>query len=316
MTDTNGHNTNNRSELEKLIKNFPSEQKELVKNIWDRSAKAGPEQSIISKEETEQALGMVHDRLPDFSDSVSGSPNRPPLAWRWVAAAAVVLLLFGAGILFVPRTAEAPYGETTTVELPDGSEVELNSGSKIEYNLLYSFTNRTINLDGEAFFSVKSSDNPFLVNANHATVRVTGTKFNVRSWSNEPGLETEVTVSEGSVKLYPVNDPDSSVTISPGQLSRLTANLQKPTTPEAVSIDRFLGWRDNKLIFNNKTLGVIFLELERRFNTEIELQRDYAAHETLTTYYANPKDLESILKDICRVKGLRYAETANGYRVY
>ncbi|MDZ7682814.1 MAG: hypothetical protein U5J63_14135 [Fodinibius sp.] len=40
------------------------------------------------------------------------------------------------------------------------------------------------------------------------------------------------------------------------------------------------------------------------------------ADETLTTYYNNPKDVELILKDICRVKGLRFSESADGYRVY
>jgi hypothetical protein len=61
---------------------------------------------------------------------------------------------------------------------------------------------------------------------------------------------------------------------------------------------------------------MIFNELERRFDIRILLSSKEIASETLTTYYAKPKHVESIIKDICRVKGLRYAKTANGYRVY
>ncbi|MFH5830873.1 FecR family protein [Halalkalibaculum sp. DA384] len=316
MTDHTGHNKTNKREVEKLLNQFPADKKDLAKKIWEESPRAAPEYAAITGEETEQALNNVHERLPDFSSDSPNNGSSISPAWRWMAAAAVLFLALGAGWLFIPKTASAPYGELASVMLPDGSTIDLNSGTHITYNRLFGITHRDIDLEGEAYFIVEDGDHPFVVNTATSTIQVTGTEFNVRSWSEDPGGETEVTVSEGSVQFFPAEEPDSFVTINPGQLSRFAARWNRPTPPESVAVDRFLGWRNNKLIFNNKTLGVIFRELERRFDVVIDLQAVEVANETLTTYYANPKDIEPILADICRVKGLRYAQTANGYRVY
>lgn len=313
MTDKSGHNDKNRSDHRNLFEQFPAGERDRFKEIWEVSARATSERPEITEDEIEDALTEVH-RCLEKKNRVSKSSSL--FEWRWVAAAAIILLVFGAGILLVPKTVTAPRGEITNVTLPDGSTVELNSGSKLRYTRLFSFTNRTVKLNGEAFFTVRDDDHSFIVNANGSTVKVTGTKFNIRSWSVDPGNETEVAVSEGAVQFYPAGRRDRSVTIIPGQLSRLTARMKKPIIPKPVSIDRILGWRDHKLIFNNKSLLVIFRELERRFDVSIQLENSDIGRETLTTYYAEPRAAESVLKDICRVKGLRYAETANGFRVY
>lgn len=316
MNDESAHNTNNRSDRKEFFEQFPADESKRFKKIWDISAHADPELPDVEKDEIEEALSAVHRRIKVNDTFSLSEPSHSTFNWIWISAAAAILLIFAAGMLLIPQTATAPYGELTSLTLPDGSQVELNSGSRLSYNRLFSFTNRSIRLDGEAFFSVRKGDHPFIVHANGSTVRVTGTKFNVRSWSEEPDTETEVAVSEGNVLFHPAGHENKSVTIAPGQLSRWSVTMKEPTDPKAVTIDQILGWRDQKLIFNNKPLGVIFKELERRFDVEIQLKSTGIIHETLTTYYAEPQDVASILKDICMVKGLRYAKTANGYQVY
>lgn len=315
MNNKSGHNGKNQSDDKALFDQFSDDEKARVKKLWEMSTRAATKEPEVTSDDIENALNKVHKKIGENSGQ---STTHRLFNWKWMAAAAVILIMAGAGILFTPQTTTAPYGELSTVELPDGSTVELNSGSQIWYNRLYAFSNRTVNLDGEAYFSVKAGvgSDPFIVNANNSTIRVTGTEFNVRSWSGDPDSATEVAVSEGSVQFYPADNPGTAVTISPGQLSTLSAGLAKPTPPEPVTIDRVIGWRDRMLIFNDKSLPVIFKELERRFDTEIRLEDESMADETLTTYYAAPDNVESVLEDICRVKGLRYSETANGYRVY
>jgi ferric-dicitrate binding protein FerR (iron transport regulator) len=315
MTDRNGHNNGVQPDFEKIAVQFPLQEREHVKRIWKKCARAKVKQTDITHDEVESALTEVHKRIERKQEIESDSPTRI-YNWRWILAAATVLLVFGAGLFFVPKTVNAPYGEIANVTLPDGSEVELNSGSEIHYNRLFSLSNRKVSLNGEAFFSVQKGSLPFEVSANGSTVRVTGTKFNVRSWREDPGKETEVSVVEGSVRFYPENNLNRSVTIQPGQLSRLTTAIEKPTAPDSVSIDRIVAWRDHKFVFNEKPLIVVFRELERRFDMEIDLEAETMRNETVTTFYASAKSVETILKDICRVKGLSYAETANGYRVY
>lgn len=306
MTDKSGNRENN----DPYFDHFPAEEQDRIKKLWEMSAQAAPKEPQITNDEVENALSEVHKHIEEKGG------EQQYFEWKWIAAAAVVLLVVGAGILFTPQTTTAPYGELTSVELPDGSSAELNSGSQIQYNRLFTISNRTVHLEGEAFFSVESNDRPFIVNTNNSTIRVTGTKFNVRSWSQDPGGETEVAVSEGSVQFYLANNPDSAVTVSPGELSKLTATMGKPTSPKSVALNRIIGWRNGMLIFDNKSLQIIFKELERRFNVEIRLEGKSLSQETLTIYYDKPKNIESILTDICRVKGLSFSKTANGYRVY
>jgi len=294
--------------------------------IWELAGRSRPVSPDLTGQEVEQALSEVHRRISINKKKDRRSKARHPAEkigkrrssshWRWWAAAAVILLVFGAGLLLTPQTVTAPRGEMVSVTLPDGSFVELNSGSRIEYNRFFAYTNRTIELEGEAFFRVEQEDHPFVVNANQSVVKVTGTQFNVRSWSGELWKETEVTVAEGAVDFYPLNLPEQFVTVHGGELSRWTAEMDRPTAPEDVSIDKILGWRERKLVFNEKPLLVIFKELERRFDVSIQLYDTSMASETLTAFYARPENVESVIKDICRVKGLRYAATSNGYSVY
>lgn len=313
MNDKTGNNKN-RPGRGKFFEQFPGQEKERLKKIWELTGTIEKESPEVSSEEIEEALSGVHRRIG------GREKNKPArrIGWRWMAAAAVILIVFGAGILLFPHSATAPYGEQMSVTMPDGSNIELNSGSRIQYNRVFGYTGRTVHLDGEAFFSVEEGDRPFRVETENSIVEVTGTEFNVRSWRDDPGGETEVSVSEGNVQFYRESRRDSAVTIMAGQISRLAAGMEKPSPPEPVSIERITGWRDDMLNFNEKSLLVIFRELERRFNVDIrlDLEDENLIYETLTTYYADPDGVESVLQDICRVKGLRFSETANGYRVY
>lgn len=291
--------------------------------IWDLSRKSDP--LIINSPgnaETEEALQAVHQRIglriPDEAPGESATRHAESF-WLWsrYLAAAVALIIAGAYYLFVPVTVTAPYGERVTLNLPDGSVTELNSGSALTYNrFFFDKTGRNLSLNGEAWFDVEPGDIPFEVEANGTLTRVLGTTFNIRSWSTDPGSETEITVTSGRVEFLPVGDASKKVTLQPGEYSRWNSRALLPSQPETVSVDDITGWRENRLIFREQTLTVIIDELERRFNTQIDLEVPEASSETITAYYNRPQQLRAVLDDISMVKGLRYAETANGYRIF
>lgn len=316
MTDKSEDYKN--SDFKDFFGQFSPEEREEVKKMWETSETIAPQSPDIQQHEVEEALSAVNSRIDSGAVHPANNQNTAfhvNLSWKWMAAA-VILLIAGAGFLTIPKTIYAPKGEIITTSLPDGSTVDLNSGSELRYNRLFSFMNRKVELNGEAFFSVNDGEHPFVVEANNATIKVTGTEFNVRSWSGDPGKVTEVTVSEGTVQFYREDARDSFVTITPGRLSRLTEQMEKPTAPEKISIDRILGWRDHKLVFNDQPLIVIFRELERRFDVRIQIENSGIGQQKLSTYYADPRNIEWVLNDICRVKGLNYAKTADGYRIY
>lgn len=318
MTDNTAFNDNNKLHSEKILKKFPEEDRAEVRQIWERSRHACPDQESMGSEEIETALMDVRQRLhlEDNSPKESDKNTGKSMSRSWLMAAASVLIIISAGYLIIPKTIEVSHGETVSIDMPDGSTVELNSGSELQYSRLFSLTNREVELNGEAFFRVEKGSMPFTVQANGSIVKVTGTRFNVRSWQEDPGAVTEVTVTEGSVLFYPEHRESRSVALGPGQISRWAESLPKPTSPDSVSLEGVLGWRSQSFVFSKKPLESILNEIERRFDITITLEAMEYRRERVTVHYVNPEDVEVILKDICRVKGLRYSATSDGFRIY
>ncbi len=300
-----------------------------MEKIWETSAGTPQRAGRPDARETEQALTSVHSRLELAGADVPQTarihpkPDRAKIKrgfWGypvWIAAAAAVALIaFGLGYLLYPQTLSAPYGQRVAGVLPDGSTVELNSGTTLSYNRLFGIRNRNVRLDGEAFFTVAQGEIPFVVTANQAVVEVTGTSFNVRSRSDDPGLETRVHVASGSVVLFPAGQADRRVTLSAGDWSRWNTGMESPRVPEPAPSGDIGEWRENRFHFRSESLGMIFREIERRFDIRIELEAGQLASEVLSAHYTDPGNPERIIEDICHVKGLRYARTANGFRIY
>lgn len=301
----------NQSIPEDVFEQFSGVEKEQVKEVWEKTAQLSGAAGV-SQPEVEQALENVHERIAS-----SEKPDLKKIQYLrvWLTAA-VALIVFSAGWLLVPKTLTVPNGEMAVYELPDGSSVEMNSGTTIRYSRLFSYNNRSITLNGEAYFDVQEADLPFIVEANGTVTEVTGTRFNIRSWSDDPENETSVAVTEGEVGFYRAGNATQKITLSPGEISRWNSALSEPASPEPVSAGDVLGWREQRFVFQDRPLLAIFNELERRFDVDIDLEAPGYSLETLTAYYREPGDLERVLEDICMVKGLRFAETANGYRVF
>lgn len=316
MKNQNKHN-HNEADLEDVLSQFADEERAGAKDIWQKSKKAARREDIVSEKEVDEALENVHFRIEQEkrSRNQGSSISGFILSNARYLVAAVALIILGFGFLFVPKTVTIPNAEMAEIQLPDGSSVELNSGSTLQYNRLFSFTNRDITLNGEAYFSVEEGEEPFIVEANGSATKVTGTEFNVRSWADDPAVETTITVTEGSVQFYPVDDGSKIVSLKAGQTSRLNIEMGSPAQPTASS-EEHLAWRDNRLVFQQSPLIVILHDLERSFDVEIELDVEDMQYETLTAYYNQPANVETILEDICTVKGLRYTKTTNGFRIF
>lgn len=290
--------------------------KDEFDEVWNASSQADPVSHFSEPDsaETEDALQEVHIRLgwEDSSDRIAGYIHK----YSRYLVAAVALLVVGAILFFAPQTVTAPYGELAELELRDGTYIELNSGTTVQFNRLYGFTNRTLTLNGEAWFEVGHGNEPFKVYANGTVTEVTGTEFSVRSWSDDPESETLVTVKTGSVQFFPEGYDQNAVSLTAGLKSSWTPERVKPTIPGEADLERMTGWRDRMFIFYEEPLHRIFRDIERRFDLQIDLQNQEVAGETLTGYYRRVESADSLLDDICTVAGLNYSRTANGYRVY
>ena len=287
---------------------LPAAQNKDLAKIWEKSVVARPDIET-SASQTERALDSVHLKIDRLKTSRHQSAAKTSQIWLWAAVLAV--LAAGLGYLLMPNQIVAPRGEIITHTLPDGSSITLNSGTEITYNRLYGHVNRSVNLQGEAFFTVQKGNHPFRVLTPNATVAVTGTKFNVRAWQKENA--TDIVVAEGHVIGYAKKHRSDTVRITAGQklsIDNTTGISQQPLT---ANIEYLIGWRNQLFYIKDRPLWVIFNELERRFDLRIEISETIQTSDPMTVHYVKPDDPESIIADICRVKDLQYSRTANGF---
>ncbi|MCW4469689.1 FecR domain-containing protein [Flavobacterium sp. MFBS3-15] len=191
------------------------------------------------------------------------SPKVIPLyrrGWFQTVAASVVLLM-GLALLFTrPETKEAAYGQTLAFTLPDASEVVLNAGSEAGYSDWNWENNRTIELEGEAYFKV-ARGKKFTVKTVHGDVTVLGTQFNVRVRENR----LDVVCYEGKVQ---VEHNGSKTVLAPHESYRLDTDELLEGTGMVPATKP--GWIYGELEFNYETLDYVLDELERTYNIEIE----------------------------------------------
>ena len=132
------------------------------------------------------------------------------------------------------------------MQLPDGTRVWLNSCTTLEYAENYGHSNRSIYLDGEAYFEVaKNKDLPFVVKANGIDVKAIGTAFNVSAYMEDSQLTT--TLFNGKVAVQPTLTKQE-VLLEPNQVAVYDKSRNKI---EVVPYDKkqFAQWRGGFLSF-------------------------------------------------------------------
>lgn len=209
--------------------------------------------------------------------------NRPrvPYYWQWAVALAVLV----AAVFFSYRkgeqqvrgafadiVVEAPLSSQSRILLPDSTEVWMNAGSRLVYSQGFGLTDRRLKMSGECLFSVaKNPAMPFVVSTPTLQVRVLGTRFNFRSYTDDD--ETVVSLEEGAVSLKNLLTEEAERTMYPDHkavMDNRTGRLRiERTRPENHS-----SWVNGQLFFNDALLVDIVKELRRNYNVEIRIVSD------------------------------------------
>ncbi|MFL5298521.1 MAG: FecR family protein [Phenylobacterium sp.] len=201
-------------------------------------------------------------------------PSGRPIVGRrgWLvagglAAAATIALAI------LPFTAIAPTtqslatgkGEHRSIKLADGSTIDLNAGSTLTV-ALGAHERRVVMGDGEAVFDVAHDPaRPFLIAAGDRTVRVVGTRFDVR----RRGGRLSVAVERGLVEVDPtLGAPGRGFRLHPGQrLDHLEGAPDVALT--LVDPAQIGGWKTGRLIFRDQPLAEVVADLNQQFATPI-----------------------------------------------
>ncbi|MEM6573423.1 MAG: FecR domain-containing protein [Pseudomonadota bacterium] len=288
-------------------------------------------------ERAERLWGSLGTLQPEHYDSAlrerSWREKLPALTWgamstqKAAGLAAAAVAVFTLGLLFLDgrfqgpsKPAEAlsfstPVGVVESHTLEDGTTVTL--GPKSAVSVTFHEDSRDVTLiAGSALFDVTAdSDRPLTVRAGVLSVRVVGTRFDVRRSSQV----TRVAVAEGIVDvLFPtLIDGELSETLSGARIergeqiaARRAAGLQETEQirPEAVG-----AWRDNKLDYSKATLAELLEDVQRISDAAWVLDdpEGLLDEQTFSAFF-DANDLESLLTMLPAILPVEISGDTNG----
>ncbi|WP_090609492.1 FecR family protein [Parapedobacter koreensis] len=202
-------------------------------------------------------------------------------------------------------------GQKAKVILPDGSTVHLNAGSYIRFPAAFDHRERTVDFEGEGYFSIVRQDGvPFTVRSGETRTHVLGTKFNLRAYPTEN--RTELVLEEGRVAFLRKNQPDS-VVLEPGQ--RVIAQPIQPLAVARVDPARYTAWKDNRLRFDGMPLSEVVAALERWYGIDIEVTDSALLRETYSGQFDNPT-VHRVLESLSYAIKFNYEQQGKKFKIY
>ncbi len=226
-------------------------------------------------------------------------------AWRWAAAAVVVVGLGVAAAHFGPAPSGPPrppegagaWGyitgpwEMATVHLPDGSMVRLAPSTRLRF--VGSDSAREATLEGRAFFEVAHDPaHPFYVHTRFGEARVLGTRFEL---TMERG-EVRLVVASGRVRL---SGRASRVEVAAGEASEVRKG--KALHPRHIADPaRMDAWVGKYLAFQSTPMPEVLRQISDVYGVRAVATDSVVAARTVTGSFAD-QDLAHVLDVVCAI---------------
>ena len=242
-------------------------EKELLHRFFDGRASVEEEKQVldwIDRDPANRRELLAERRLFDSMLMLAdpGRTTRKPKVLtlpRWTREvlkyAAVILVVAGAGGIYVSRmydkflltgnTITVPAGQHIDVQLPDGTKVCMNALSELHYPTFF--------IGRETYA---------------CDVEVLGTKFNVKARSEDG--EFVASLVEGKVRVTDRFNSNNQVELHPReQVTHLNGRLILGRIPEH---EGFL-WREGLIAFRDASFGDLLDEFEKYYGVKIEVRR-------------------------------------------
>ena len=244
------------------------------------------EDKLQLPEERKEALRqkiISISRSGDPSHVYHGPSTEKKQVLMWPRIAAAVLMLVACSWLFYTFTWDhaeemqytTAYGEIKTIVLPDSSVVTLNGNSSIKYAYQKDVSlQREVWLEGEGFFEVnkkkittaddQSQVVKFVVHTDNLSIKVLGTRFNVR----HRGEQTQVVLEEGSIQLDLKAQSDSLLMV-PDEMVEVKKGA-KQVHQKIVKAGDYIAWKEGILNFDGSSFSEISTVLKENYGLELQ----------------------------------------------
>ncbi len=281
---------------------FSIENKRLIKTDWQQFKERN---SLVRPETLDNLLDKIHHKINIENHRNARRGSR--LA-AWMSKAAAVILIPVLAFLFYTISENqklnsqitsvsvdslevvAPTGSRTVVELSDGTTVHLNYGSRIKYPHNFIGKTRNVVLSGEACFEVTHNpDKPFVVKTGHLDIKALGTVFNVNAYPENGDIAT--TLIKGKVLMEGTNNNGDTKIIKkllPGMHVKYEKKTGKTKASMEKEAEKYIAWKDGKLVFDNEPIDQLAQRLSRMFNVEIQLDDEVVKYRYTVTFVDEP----------------------------
>ena len=161
-----------------------------------------------------------------------------------------------------------PRGGEYQLMLSDGSKVQLNSMSSIRFPVQFAQDCRLVELEGEAYFEVSKTGQPFIVQTKGMKIEVLGTTFNISAYANE---EYQTTLVSGSVKVQTENG--SNRILKPSEQACITPGSNQINVRN-VDTAFYTSWIHGKINLKDQRLDDIMKTLARWYDMDVVYENE------------------------------------------
>ncbi len=196
------------------------------------------------------------------------------------------------------NTLSVPVAMDYKITLGDGSEIWLNSASSLSFPSSFTSEKREITLTGEAWCKIAPHPGqPFIIHLPDNTIEVTGTEFNVNTYTPNT---VKVALVNGGVNLL---SGANKVKVNPGfqAISKAGAINQAPFEERKV-----LCWRKGMFIFEASGLDELSPVLARWYGIKTQLDNPTLANKKFFGVLDKNRPLNSFLDDLKSISDMNY----------
>ena len=278
--------------------------------LWEESGK----RTTLKPIEVEKSLSRTKLRLYFRKTNIFSLLQR---------AAAVFILagLFSAAYIYshspVPvsdnreqpimmQEVSAIFGTRTKFKLSDGTTVYLNSGSKIIFPVQFKGNTRKVELVGEAFFEVTPNEaKPFIVATSEINVKVLGTAFNLQAYPKSHEISTTLVHGKVVLETESAGILKQIAELKPSDHAVFNVENKAIKTSAEEDLDKFIGWKDGKLVFFNDPIEKVSDKLGNWYNVTMKINNsDLKKYRFTATFTDEP--IEQVLDLLSKSSPIRY----------
>lgn len=270
----------------------------------------------LSEEHDTEAWAEASKEL--FLRKHARTVDRQPhlLAVKWAAAAAILIIIAGAGLFFSGTFApqrhkalmayhvETGAGGLKQITLPDSTVVWLNTNSRLDWSSDFGSAKRRVVLSGEASFDVHhDTEHPFVVHTRDADIQVLGTYFNVATETGSAAA-TQVALLRGKVALQ-LNEADSmQLVLRPGELASCSAG-KKMLRKRRTDVRPYFSWTSGGFHAEDMALYAVIEKLCTRYGYTLSWDNRKGGHKHISVTFPR-QEFKSMLGALCYVNHLKF----------